>query len=256
VGLFVNLIEDLLIKGEENMNFNVEFPFDVIGISFSAAAWLIVILWIYRTIKKKQMKLKIWKVVVITLIGIFSFSINCSILGTFVKFPLLPLGVWILYGLYFGRKDAWMNYRVFAWIGFFANFVFLIAALVSPLVHSMIFPNNEPTTYISNAEKASIIKIHSSGVYQTINGNKLHKQMDILENVKNYSDKWYEETYSGEIPKEELFPYLLLGVLPKWGSGIQSVIYIEKDGKGILIDTPQKQLYFRSKEAFLEGGSY
>jgi hypothetical protein len=236
------------------MVFNVDFPIDIVEISVSIVAWAIIILWMFPTLKKKQVKIKIWKVIIFTFVGIFSFSINWSILGSFIKLPVLPLGVWILYGWYYkSKKDTWMNYRVFAWIGFFSNFLFIFATLVSTLVHGMIYPKDEPSTYISNIEQASIIKIHPSGNYQTINGKILQKQIEMQEKADIYNEKWYEETWQGETPKYERFPYQLLGVLPKWGSGIQSVIYIEKDGKGILIDTPQKQFYFRSEEAFLEG---
>ena len=53
--------------------------------------------------------------------------------------------------------------------------------------------------------------------------------------------------------RKERFPYLLTGVKPKWGSGIPTLIYLEEDGKGILITTPKKQLYFRSQQALVEG---
>jgi hypothetical protein len=236
------------------VDFNVEIPIDVFGILFSIVAWALIIFWTYRTLRKKQVKLKIWKVAVFTIVGIFSFSVNFSIFGTLVKFSVLPLGVWILYGWYFkSKKNTWIDYREFAWIGFFSNFFFLLATISSTLVHGVMYPNNEPTTYISRVDKASIIHIHPSGNYQTINRIKLQKQIEKMEQATIYSEKWYEETWQGETPKYERFPYQLLGVLPKWGCGIQAIIYIEKDGKGILIDTPQKQVYFRSEEAFLEG---
>jgi hypothetical protein len=236
------------------MNFNIDFPLNVVEVSFSILAWALLIFLTYRTLKKKQVKLKIWKVVFFTVVGIFSFSINFSIFNTLVKFPVLPLGVWILSGWYIKSKnDTWMEYRVFAWIGFFSNFFFLIATIFSPQVHNVIYPIDEPSTYLSNVENASIIKIHTSGNYQTINRNTLQKQIETMEQATIYSDKWYEETWQGETPKNERFPYQLLGVLPKWGSGILDIIYIEKDGKGILIDTPKKQVYFRFEKAFLEG---
>lgn len=236
------------------MDFNVDFPIDIVEISISIVAWVLIILWMYRTLKKKQVKLKIWKVIIFTVVGIFSFSINLTILGSFVKFPVLPLGVWIMYGWYFkSKKDTLMNYRVFAWIGFFSNFFFLLATLLSSFVHGIVYPKDVPTTYISNVEKAYIIEIHPSGNYQTINEIMLQNQIELMEKADIYSDKWYEETWQGETPKFERFPYQLLGVFPKWGSGIQAIIYIEKDGKGILIDAPHKQVYFRSEEAFLEG---
>jgi hypothetical protein len=236
------------------MDFIVDIPIDIVGILFSIVAWALLIFWTYRTFRKKQVKLKIWRVIVFTIVGIFSFSINFSIFGTLVKFSVLPLGIWILYGWYFkSKKNTWLNYRVFAWIGFFSNFFFLLATLISTLVHGVIYPNDEPTTYISNVDKATIISIHPSGNYQTINGNKLQKQIEEMEQATIYSDKWYEETFMGETSKDERFPFQLIGVWPKWGSGIKSVIFIEKDGKGILIDTPKKQLYFRTENVFLEG---
>jgi uncharacterized protein YhhL (DUF1145 family) len=236
------------------MDFNIDIPIDVVGIMFSIVSCALLIFWTSRTLRKKQVTLKIWKVFVFTIVGIFSFSINFSIFGTLVKFSVLPLGVWILYGWYFkSKKNTWINYREFAWIGFFSNFFFLMATLFSPLVHNLIYPKDEPTTYLSNVENASIIKIHSSGIYQTINRITLQKQIGTMEKATIYNDKWYEETFMGETSKDERFPFQLLGVLPKWGIGIQSVIFIEKDGKGILIDTPKKQLYFRSENVFLEG---
>lgn len=235
------------------MNLNIDFPIDVVEILISIVVWSIIIIWIYLTFKKKQAKLKIWMVIIFTFVGILSFSINFSLLGNFFKFPVLPLGVWILNGWYFkSKKDTWTNYREFAWIGFFSNFFFLLSSLLSSIIHGTVYPKDELSTYVSNVEKASIIEIHPSGNYQTINVIKLQNQIEWMEKTEIYSDKWYEETWQGETPKYERFPYQLLGISPKWGSGIRTIIYIEKDGKGILIDTPQKQVYFRSEEAFLE----
>ena len=49
------------------------------------------------------------------------------------------------------------------------------------------------------------------------------------------------------------FHIYLLEASSKWGSGLHTIIYIENDGKGILISTPQEQLYFRSEDSLIEG---
>ena len=54
--------------------------------------------------------------------------------------------------------------------------------------------------------------------------------------------------------RKERFPYLLTGTKPKWGSGIPTLNFLEKDGKGILITTPKRQLYFRAEQTLLERG--
>jgi hypothetical protein len=71
------------------------------------------------------------------------------------------------------------------------------------------------------------------------------------------NEQWYEETYmKGESSKrEERFPFLLIDYHPKWGSDIHSMIYIEADGKGILISASDKQLYFRSETSILREGN-
>lgn len=79
------------------------------------------------------------------------------------------------------------------------------------------------------------------------------------------TQQWYNESFP-EIIEEELeeeeevaqqtferFPYILLGASPKWGSGYESTIYIESDGKGMLISTEKEQYYFRSSESILKG---
>ena len=67
-----------------------------------------------------------------------------------------------------------------------------------------------------------------------------------------FSDSWYNETYLEPDKKTERFPYMLANTLPKWGSGLHTTIYIEKNGKGLLITTQEKQLYFQTERSLLE----
>ena len=70
-----------------------------------------------------------------------------------------------------------------------------------------------------------------------------------------FNNQWYEDTYMNTDTNhsKERFPYQLMGISSKWGSGMDTIIYMEEDGKGILISTPQRQLYFRCDESFVEG---
>jgi hypothetical protein len=76
--------------------------------------------------------------------------------------------------------------------------------------------------------------------------------------VNFYALIWYEETYmNAESTKtKERFPYQLIGTSPEWGSGFLTIIYLEEDGKGILLSTSNKQLYFRSEDSIIEGGEH
>lgn len=234
------------------MNFYVNFPMNVVGVTFSILSWSVIALWIYLSYKKKAIKLKVWKIIIITLIGIASFSVNWTIFGVMVKFPILPIGAWLLYGYFKNKHGKWEKYRTYAWIGFFSNFIFLTASILMVLFHNIIFPKDEITTYISNVDNAAIKQIHPIGIYKSVNIKKFEKQVKTMRSATIYSENWYADTYYGNKPKYERFPYQLIGTTPKWGSAIPTLIYIEKDGKGVLIDSPIEQVYFRSSENFLE----
>ncbi|WP_442598109.1 hypothetical protein [Neobacillus sp. D3-1R] len=238
------------------MDFNLDFSFNVISILTGIIAWSFVAFFAYRIYKKQIVKPKVWKVMVVILIGLFSFSINWNIFDTIIKFPILPLGVWILYFVFKGKNEKWQNYRAFAWLGFCANFIFLVSTFITIPVHHVIYPKSEPSTYISNIKNASIINIHPSAKERLINKESLVKQLHTMEQEKIYSDQWYEDTYMNteSNKKNERFPYQLIGTSSKWGSGLHAIIYIEDDGKGILVSTSKKQFYFRSEETLIEGG--
>lgn len=238
------------------MLLNIDFTFNAIAIVAAVLAWSVIGIIAYRIYKRQIEKPKVWKVLIAIFIGLFSFTINFNLDNTMLKIPILPLGVWILYLIFKGKAERWQIYRSFAWLGFLANFIFLLSTLVTIPVHHVIYPENEPSTYISAVENASIITTHPSAKNCTLNKEKLLEQLHIMRQEIIYSNQWYEETYQNTESnnRNERFPYQLIGTSPKWGSGLNSIIYIENDGKGILISTPKKQLYFRSKDSILEGG--
>ncbi|MGG3467368.1 hypothetical protein ABES02_07600 [Neobacillus pocheonensis] len=91
------------------------------------------------------------------------------------------------------KEGRWQTYRPFAWLGFFANFIFLTAAFLSVPVQQSIYPANELSTYISNVENASMRKIHPSGKEAFLDKNNLEKQIHNMNEKKVEGMKWYQE---------------------------------------------------------------
>ncbi|MFF2448820.1 hypothetical protein ACFVSW_17150 [Neobacillus sp. NPDC058068] len=238
------------------MNIHFDFSLDLIAYITEFLAWCVIGFIVYRIYKKQAAKPKVWKVIVSVLVGIFCISINLQFFGAILKIPILPLGVWILYGILKRMEGRWQIYRRFAWLGFWANFIFLAATLIAIPAHLLLYPEDEVSTYISNVENAAIINIHPSAGDHSLNIEKLQSQLHNMRQETSYSEEWYEETYKGADSKKinERFPYQLSGTLSKWGSGVKVIIYVEADGKGILVTAPNKQLYFRCKDSLLKGG--
>ncbi|MEH7245400.1 hypothetical protein V7114_01285 [Neobacillus niacini] len=238
------------------MIINFDFTFNAIAILMGILAWSVLGYLAYRIYQKQMRKPKIWKILIVLYIGLFSFSFEWSMFETMIKIPILPLGVWLLYIVVKGKGERWQTYRSFAWLGFLANFIFLLSTLVAVPIHQAIYHENELSTYISTVDNASINPIHSSAENLTLNNEKLLEQLHEMKQETIYSDQWYEETYMNaeSTSRKERFPYQLIGTSPKWGSGLQTIIYLEEDGKGILLSTSKKQLYFRSEISLIEEG--
>ena len=236
-----------------SMSINLELPNNIIVILTSALGWVVVILLVLRHYLKQSEKPPIWKVLLITLIGLFSFTTNLNVFGTPVKIPILPLGVWIIYG--FLRNTSWGTYRVYAWIGFWANLVFLATALLVIPVHHWVYPKAEVSTYIANVDHAELLRIHPSAVEGNLNDELLEHQLEHLQLTTSDPVQWAHNSIKDfeEYDQKERFPYQLLGTLPKWGSGLSLAIYMEDDGHGILITTEGQQYYYRSEEPLIEG---
>ncbi|MBT2641316.1 hypothetical protein J7I80_03615 [Bacillus sp. ISL-41] len=222
-------------------------------------AWVAIFILARRIYRKQDVKPIIWKLGIVIFVGLFSFSINLPYMDQQIKLAILPLGVWILYGIYSRKNEgiSWDRYRKYAWLGFLANYIFLAGSLILPLVHSGFYPNNELSTYLSEINKGYINKTHPSASDKVLDMKSLQNQIASIQEKPVYSDKWYQTAFESGIerPKqEERFPYQLLGAEAKWGSGIQAIIFIERDGKGILVSTGQKQVYFRAEKTFLKEG--
>ena len=79
------------------MNSNFDFNMNVVAIITSILAWGFIIFLAYRVYKKQTGRPKVWRILIVLFIGLFSFSINWNMFETILRLPILPLGVWILY---------------------------------------------------------------------------------------------------------------------------------------------------------------
>lgn len=210
----------------------------------------------YRIYKKQEEKPKKWKAFIVIIIGLFSFSITMPGFDAFVKIPILPLGVWILYFIYRNKVEKWVMYRRFAWLGFIANFIFLAAAFLSYPLQNALYPENELSTYMASVKEAEIVSTHPSAEKQQLDKKSLESQMNTMRKDFIPSEEWYYNTVVNVEPEDrkERFPYQLIGTETKWGSGTSAVIYVEVDGKGLLVWTPTKQMYYRADSSILKGG--
>ncbi|MEO4052965.1 hypothetical protein [Solibacillus sp. CAU 1738] len=227
-----------------------------LAIVFSFFGWLIIGLLTYRLYKKQENKPKIWKIFIVIVIGIFSFTIKLDIYFVTVSFAILPLGVWLLAFICRKNEGKWQRYRQYAWLGFFANYIFLSMTLLIIPVNYLFYPINEITTYISNVDNVAIIRTHPSAKNSSLNKEALVNQLQTAQEAQIDSAQWYSDMvlHVETNERNERFPYLLTGTLPKWGSGIHANIYIEDDGKGILIASEKGYSYYRFEESLTEGG--
>jgi hypothetical protein len=200
---------------------------------------------------------KRWKAIIVFFVGVFSFSFQFPFNDQYIAISILPLGVWLLYGIY-RKKESWESYRKFAWIGFIANYIFLIGSVSEPFIHDMVYPKNQLSTYISSLSSPNVVTLHASSKSRELDDQKFLSFLDEMSSEKFYNDEWYEELYLGKENAQvtERFPFLLIGAEPAFGSGLNTQIYLERDGKGVLvISSKTKQHYFRSPHSFWIGGA-
>lgn len=219
--------------------------------------WLIIILVVHKIAVKQNTSLKNWRLYVVVLIGLFSFDFVLSFFERNITITIFPLGVWVLYIFLHKKEETWLKYRSFAWLGFWSNYLFLVMSLISWPIHHWIYPTDDLTTYFSHTEEVKIVGIHPSAKEQGQPIGNLKKALTDFRLNNFYTDEWYNETYfnSDATKVKERFPYIVLEQQSKWGSGIESTIYLEKDGKGVLVSTSKKQYYFRSEHSIIKEGS-
>jgi hypothetical protein len=152
----------ILIEIEEGeIIVHIDYSFSIVSTLMSIMEWAIIGYLAFRAYKKLSAKPKVWKVIFAIFIGLFSFTINMEWFHTFVKIPILPLGVWILYAVLNRKEDRWDTYRRFAWIGFLANFIFLAGTLPH---HPGPIPSlsRKPSLYLHFRDQRSFPQCHPS----------------------------------------------------------------------------------------------
>ncbi|WP_153731427.1 hypothetical protein [Sporosarcina obsidiansis] len=235
----------------------VTFDFNIINFVFTILSWITVGFIAIKIYNKQSVKLKAWKILIVLVAGLLSFSVNVNWFDMPLRLSILPLGVWILYFILKSKEGRWERYRQFAWLGFWSNTIILAFALLSVPFHHWIYPKDQLSTYLSRVEDAELISIHPAAKEnQVLQIEKFLSQRDSMKKDKVFNDKWYNEYYINTEPakRNERFPYQLIGTSPRWGSGLHSMIFIEEDGKGMLVTTMKRQLYFRSDDSLIDGG--
>lgn len=231
----------------------------IVELSMTILGWSVIGLLAFRLYRIQEEKPKAWQIILLLFGGLFSFSVEFAQDGEIIRLAVLPLGVMILSFIFRQKKNQWAVYRKFAWLGFWGNYIFLFANLLTQPIHSTVYPTSDPNTYLATVSEPSLTIIHPSGIEKTITLERLELAIPTMTLQKDFPPlEWYYETENFEDagPKRvsEKFPYILNGVLSKWGSGIRSVIYVERDGKGVLISTSKGQHYFRSEHVLFEEG--
>ncbi|WP_227397052.1 hypothetical protein [Jeotgalibacillus aurantiacus] len=236
------------------MNFTLDMDFSLISFILTSFTWVI-IGFVIRKIYVNQVeeeRPKILKLIIIFWVGLFSFSFNFHVWDELVKVSILPLGVWIAYAV-LNNRNRWENYRKYAWAGFFSNFLFLGVSVITILLSSLLYPEDQLKTYLSDVSAAELIVSHPTGEAATLDQDKLERSISNFDLVSSNVMEWYETSgdwntnEQTEQEENERFPYLL--VKTKGKQNEHYLIHIETDGKGILVTTKEQQFYFHSDEA-------
>ncbi|WP_195575581.1 hypothetical protein [Paenibacillus sp. 1001270B_150601_E10] len=227
---------------------------NIVSWFFTLISWAIIIFLGMMQYRKQKEKPAWWKIAIVVIIGIFSFSWKTQLFGVSVKIAILPLGVWLI--AMSTQKHAWEKYRPFAWVGFWCNYVFLFLTLVSAGIHSLIYPVDKPETFLADLDHVVLVSLHPSAPKAVLDNDYLQKMVGQLHSADKTVVDWYNRSVLESSPqyKTEQFPYELTSVHSRWGSGLQAVVYIEKDGKGLLISTVDNQYYYRSEKELMKIG--
>lgn len=239
------------------MTFQLDFPGNIVAFAGSAVGWMIVLVLLLLQFRKPSPtdKPALWKALLALLAGMFSFSIQTAWFGVPVKLALLPIGV-ILLAVALRKRNRRSFYIRIGWIGFAANYVFLAVTLLSAAVHNGLYAKEKASTYLAELSQVRLIAIHPSGEPASLDKERLQREFPELRPEAVDGLTWHREAIMENSPqyKQERFPYMLIGAKSSWGSGLRALIYIEADGKGLLIHSPDKDYYFRSESMLVERG--
>ncbi|QDP41988.1 hypothetical protein [Radiobacillus deserti] len=232
------------------MDFWFDLEYSIPHISMYLLEFALVAFLFIRIYKKRKEATKIWVAILAVIVGLFVLSIDIPVQDVIIRLPILPLGAWILYFLW-RRSNRWETYRTFTWLGFLTSFISIAVMLGASFLHDLIYPKDSVSTYLANIESSKVIRLVDEAPPVTLQTSTLQKMLASLEMKEVDSITWYHKSTEGQ---QELFPYQLMQAQPRFGSNIETVIYVHKDGNGLLIQTEDHQYYFHSDQSFLEKG--
>ena len=222
---------------------------EAIGTGFAYLIILLLFIYLYR---RQQERPQVWKAAAVFAAGLFSFSLKISVSGLLVSLALIPLGVLFLMWFLSRKPGRWQRYKVFAWFGFWANYLFLAGQILSAAAASLLYPADELGTYVAKADRPELIVIHSQAAERMVLEDQLLEQVSTAVKTPAPAEEWYGTARERKL---ESFPYILEGTFPKTGSGLQALLHVSKNGKGLLVtDSSGKQLYFKLKDSIFENG--
>lgn len=202
--------------------------------------------------QKQEQKPQIWKAAIAVFVGLSSLSLTWTLFNEPVQIAVLPLGLWVLLAI-LRHRGSWVTYRKFAWLGFFANYLFVLSFLLNHLLSSFFYPTNQLSTYLADVKDAQLLAVHPSAQASP----KLHlpqsfEGITAVPSESYYALDWYNEIIlEHTTPVQEKFPYILLDTQAKQGSGIQPTIFVEANGKGLLVTNKGKQFYFYLQDSMI-----
>ena len=206
-----------------------------------------------RIYKREETKGKWWVIIIIFLIGRFSISLDLPLFGHTHNLAIFPLGAGLFYLFTRTRQQAREIYKPYIWLGFFANYAFFVCGILTIFVTNALFPPGHLSTYIESFEDATILNIHPSAQDKIQLSNNAYELLDKSIQTEVHAHEWYNgQAYNQMAYKEEKFPYMLQNVTATAGLNIDVFYYIEQDGKGLLVQTPDQHYYFRTEDTFIE----
>ncbi|WP_413374951.1 hypothetical protein [Alkalihalobacillus sp. 1P02AB] len=223
---------------------------------FGWSLFLIVLVSIYR---RDEAVHSLWRVLLVGYIGLFSYDFSFQINEIQYTAPILPLGVFILVLFLRKRENGWAKYKKYAWIGFAFNFLFFMTDIVERPLHNSLYDIYDLETLITNVDDVTVFTIHPSGEKVHFDPESFYYDSFIIETFNSIT--WYDQIQMNNdkpielIDRVEKFPYMMVGVESKKGSGFTPIVYIEEDSLGLLIQVGEEHLYFRTNDVFLEWGT-
>lgn len=205
--------------------------------------------------RKNKDNVSWWKALIVTFVGMLTVDFPLFIFNQEMAFPLIPLGVGIICLLAPRRDQAWLRYRPFAWTGFFSGFLFVGFSLIGTVVQYFVYPVDEISTYITNPTDIELTVTHFQG--DEVELNLSEADLDGYERYSIGEAEFFDQIMTGgrqQGEHQEDFPYVLQGAQSKWGSGLNPLIFVEKDGYGLLVDLGDEQFYFSGSESLFNGG--